>query len=268
MGASDVMGRLALAGVRLSVIGPDKLAAEPREALTDDLRTLIREHKSELLAALVPVERGRELRRQRVMAMLRDDPSKRRAAIFDTEADPGKVICTLAIREVGTCELFIPAEQFDPVGGTPGPRANPMKEFPRKAIPVIVEKDEHASARNFARMVTSPEVAACRVVNKAECKSGIGEEIDVPALLEQLREEAAAVNRGDLSQVEAMLTNQATALQTLFARLSEKGLAAEYLQQYEAYMRMALRAQSQCTRTLEVLATIRTLPSSSPGRRT
>ena len=135
-----------------------------------------------------------------------------------------------------------------------------MEEFPRKAIPVIVEKDEHASARNFARMVTSPEVAACRVINRAENKSGIGEQVDVPAMLEQLRDEAAAVNRGDLSQVEAMLTNQATALQTLFARLSEKGLAAEYLPQYEAYMRMALRAQSQCTRTLEVLAALKNPP--------
>jgi len=48
------------------------------------------------------------------MAMLRDDPTKRRAAIFDIEAGPGQVICTLAIRDVGTCELFIPADQFNP----------------------------------------------------------------------------------------------------------------------------------------------------------
>ncbi len=33
MGASDLIGRLALAGVRLSVLGPDKLAAEPRDPL-------------------------------------------------------------------------------------------------------------------------------------------------------------------------------------------------------------------------------------------
>ncbi len=37
MPASDLIGRLALAGVRLSVIGPGKLAAAPREALTEEL---------------------------------------------------------------------------------------------------------------------------------------------------------------------------------------------------------------------------------------
>jgi hypothetical protein len=52
MGANDLIGRLTLAGVRLSVVGPDKLAAEPREALTEELRTLIRENKATLVAVL------------------------------------------------------------------------------------------------------------------------------------------------------------------------------------------------------------------------
>jgi len=42
MGASDLIGRLALAGVRLARIGEDRIAAEPREALTEELRELIR----------------------------------------------------------------------------------------------------------------------------------------------------------------------------------------------------------------------------------
>jgi len=114
MGASDLLGRLALAGVKLTVLGPDKLAAEPREALTDELRALIRGHKAELIEALAPFERGREIRRQRALAKLAAEPDRQRVAIFDPDADPASVLCTLAIRGVGTCELRIPRAKFDP----------------------------------------------------------------------------------------------------------------------------------------------------------
>ena len=86
MGASDLLGRLALAGVKLSTDGA-QLIAEPRAALTDELRTLIRDHKPELLAALSPIERGRELRRQRALAELAKHPDKDRWAIFDSDVD-------------------------------------------------------------------------------------------------------------------------------------------------------------------------------------
>ena len=114
MGASDLIGRLALAGVRLARIGEDRIAAEPKDALTDELRTLIRQHKPELLAALEPVDRGRELRRQRVLAKLKEEPGKQRAVIFDTDFDRDSVLCTVAIRDVGTCELRIPRDRYDP----------------------------------------------------------------------------------------------------------------------------------------------------------
>ena len=70
MGASDLIGRLAIAGVRLARIGEDRIAAEPKDALTDEFRTLIRQHKPSA-GALEPVDRGLELRRQRVLAKLK-----------------------------------------------------------------------------------------------------------------------------------------------------------------------------------------------------
>ena len=114
MGASDLIGRLALAGVKLARIGEDRIAAEPREALTEELRELIRQHKVELLSALEPADRGRELRRQRVLAKLKAEPDKQRVAIFDPDFDRDFVLCTLAIRDVGTCELRIPRDHYDP----------------------------------------------------------------------------------------------------------------------------------------------------------
>ena len=61
----------------------------------------------------------------------------------------------------------------------------------------------------------------------------------------ELRRQAEAANRGDLKNAEAMLMNQATALQSLFARLAERAMGCDQVVPFEANMRMALRAQSQ-----------------------
>jgi len=114
MVASELIGRLALAGVKLTLLGPDKLAAEPREALTDELRDFIRANKAALIEALKATDRGHERRRQRVLAKLEAEPGRARVAIVDAEADRDAVICTVAIRNVGTCELRVPRDRFDP----------------------------------------------------------------------------------------------------------------------------------------------------------
>lgn len=136
----------------------------------------------------------------------------------------------------------------------------PSKNYPRKTVPVYEGKTDQEFGRNYAAMLTAPELAAYRVINGAEYKSGLGDQIDVPTLLEQLRDSAAAVNRGSLAQAEAMLMNQSTALQSLFARLAERGMSCNDAAPFEANMRMALRAQSQCRATLETLATIKNPP--------
>jgi len=51
--------------------------------------------------------------------------------------------------------------------------------------------------------------------------------------------------------------NQATALQTVFARLVERGMGCTEIAPFEANLRMGLRAQSQCRATLETLAAIK-----------
>ncbi len=103
-----------MAGVRLSILGPDRLGAEPRAAVTDELLALIRANKPVLLAALISLERGQPARRRRALAALDEAADEKRAAIFDIDADPGDVVCTLAIRDVGTCELRMPQDRYDP----------------------------------------------------------------------------------------------------------------------------------------------------------
>lgn len=57
-----------------------------------------------------------------------------------------------------------------------------------------------------------------------------------------------------------MLMNQATALQSLFARLAERGMGCDHAPAFEVNMRMALRAQLQCRASLETLAAIKSPP--------
>ena len=104
----------------------------------------------------------------------------------------------------------------------------------------------------YNRMAVSPSWAAMRVLRMTE-QPGVLDKMDLPALIRLLREQAQVVNGGNLEQAEGMLINQAVALQSLFARLVELGMSAEVLPQYEAHMRLALRAQAQCVNTLRVL---------------
>src|SRR5215831_17368141 len=74
---------------------------------------------------------------------------------------------------------------------------------PRKQVLCHQGKTEEESERILAALVTSPDLAACRVINSAEAKSGLGKEIDLPHLMAELRRHGDAVNRGDLAQSEA-----------------------------------------------------------------
>jgi hypothetical protein len=119
--------------------------------------------------------------------------------------------------------------------------------------------DPKETARNYAKLLTSPQLAAYRVIAAAETKN-MTDSLDVPTLVQALKDQGAAAIRNDLSQAEAMLINQATALQSLFARMAERATSTEYLTSFETFMRVALKAQAQCRATLETLAAIKNPP--------
>jgi len=140
------------------------------------------------------------------------------------------------------------------------PKAAKPETLVRKSIECKASAtDPQVTAKNYAKLVTSSELAAYRVIASNEHKD-MHTHIDVPTLVQTLKDQGAAANRNDLSQAEAMLMNQATALQTLFARMAERATGAEYMPNFEIFMRVALKAQSQCRATLETLAAIKNPP--------
>ena len=56
------------------------------------------------------------------------------------------------------------------------------------------------------------------------------------------------------ARAEAMLTTQAHTLDAIFNNLARRAINAEYMDNLEKYLRLGLRAQSQCRATLEALA--------------
>ncbi|MBN9625687.1 MAG: hypothetical protein ABS39_04725 [Acidovorax sp. SCN 65-28] len=137
--------------------------------------------------------------------------------------------------------------------------APPIQRLNRKTVPCINGGTSEETALNFANLMISPEMGSFRVITNRERRELI-DQLDTPALIEALRQQTQAVHKGDLRAVEAMLMNQATALQSLFVKLTETGLQADLLRQQETALRLALKAQSQCRATLETLANIKNPP--------
>ena len=112
-----------------------------------------------------------------------------------------------------------------------------------------------------AKAVLGPTFASAITAGQWS-KSYGGGQLSLMATVNALEASAARVNRNDLTEVEARLMAQATALDTLFAELSRTAARNihEYPSAFELYMKLALKAQNQCRMTLETLATIKNPP--------
>lgn len=112
----------------------------------------------------------------------------------------------------------------------------------------------------LARVAASPHASAATTVTRySEADWG---ELDLTTLVDVLKEQANTIKDGDLSNIEAMLASQATALNVMFAELARRAAInmGEYMGAAETYLKLALRAQSQCRATLETLAAIKNPP--------
>lgn len=111
----------------------------------------------------------------------------------------------------------------------------------------------------LARMTLRPSVNAAAVMVSYGKPLGI-EEDDIGALVDRLGDDVKDVWAGDMKRAEAMLFGQAHALQAIFMNLARRATTQEYMKHWEAYLRMAMKAQNQCRMTLETLATIKNPP--------
>lgn len=114
-------------------------------------------------------------------------------------------------------------------------------------------------AASTARMVTSPTV---RGAVTAQAFSKTFGETDLAALIEVLADQNKSARNGDLARAENMLMTQAHTLDAIFNELARRAASnmGEYMNAMDRYLRLALKAQSQCRATLETLVTIKNPP--------
>jgi hypothetical protein len=79
----------------------------------------------------------------------------------------------------------------------------------------------------------------------------------VTSLDTEMRASADVVAAGDLGMLERMLAKQAITMDTMFASLAERANRQGHLKAMETFLRLALKAQSQCRATAEALALIK-----------
>src|SRR6266542_4233666 len=132
------------------------------------------------------------------------------------------------------------------------PQVNkPAKPDP-KAIRVVASPGDDPAAL-MARCLTRPSVQAAVTIQEFADRKG-ETELTVNALIDELQSHCDTAHAGNLAREEAMLTAQAHTLDAIFNALARRAVGQEYLAQYEAFMRLALKAQSQCRATVEALA--------------
>ena len=112
----------------------------------------------------------------------------------------------------------------------------------------------------LVRNVLRPSVRAA--VTTRDFSKMFGE-LDINTLVNELAAQAKSVNNGELQRPEAMLIAQAHTLEAIFHELARRAALnmGEYIGAAETYMRLALKAQSQCRTTLETLSVIKNPPA-------
>jgi hypothetical protein len=123
------------------------------------------------------------------------------------------------------------------------------------AVQLVLKPGEDQALKTAQTYLRPTVQAACTV--RAFNKGKENEGPELAGLIAELSLQVKAVNDGNLKRAEGMLIAQAHSLDTIFGNLARRANAQEYLTQFETYLRLALKAQSQCRATLETLATIK-----------
>ena len=119
-------------------------------------------------------------------------------------------------------------------------------------------KPEETPAAAIAEMVVSGLVT--NAVAALQFSKAFGD-VDLTACVAKLQAAVDRIHRGDLREAESLLTAQAVTLNTMFIHLANLGAKTEYVDKFERYLRLALKAQGQCRATLETLAEMKNPPT-------
>lgn len=129
-----------------------------------------------------------------------------------------------------------------------------MKAKKDPSAMVLEQRQDESDEQSMARAVLGPSLQSAITVREYGKSFG---ELNLMSLVDELRSQIGRTIDGNLERAEAMLTAQAHTLDAIFSNLARRAVNAEYLPHFDTYLKLGLRAQSQCRATWETLAAIK-----------
>ena len=132
---------------------------------------------------------------------------------------------------------------------------------PRPNVVNMVASMGEAPSHTVARCLLDPATGAAHTLNGIYKEAS--PDADINGFVAELQAQANAASNGNLVRSEAMLLTQGHTLDALFHSMvgrSRACSASGNTAKAEIYMRLALKAQSQCRATIEALADIKNPP--------
>jgi hypothetical protein len=123
----------------------------------------------------------------------------------------------------------------------------------------LSKKEGVEEALSIARAVLRPTIQSASTLKMYEKKFG---ELGLTELVEALSEQTDMAVSDNSDRAVAMLTAQAHTLDAIFNNLAQRAALnlGEYLGTVETYLKLAMRAQSQCRSTWEAVSAIKHPP--------
>lgn len=138
--------------------------------------------------------------------------------------------------------------------------ANKMKCNQKHTFQVDEDKSK-TEGKQLAEVYLSPTTLNTLTIRNFT-KGVFDKELNISDAVEVLKEKVKQVNANDTATLEATLTAQASALDAIFNEMARRAALnmGTHLHATESYMRLALKAQSQCARTIEVISNMKNPP--------
>jgi len=136
----------------------------------------------------------------------------------------------------------------------------PAKKRDPRVLEVQIKNKEQSREAMLAEIAYDPAARSLSAAN-GFIKGTMGEQ-PITESLGALMAQITEVRSGNLQSAERTLVAQANTLDAIFNELARRSALnmGEYINAAERYMRLALKAQSQCRATLETLSAIKNPP--------
>jgi hypothetical protein len=131
---------------------------------------------------------------------------------------------------------------------------------PNTKIKAPVKSDQNGKSNDFTFAEIGLSAPTLNAITSRHFTKSILGETHLIETINVMKDKVSKVNAGDLSELEATLTSQSVALDTIFNDLAKRAIHSDTMSKLEVYMRLSLKAQSQCARTIEVLAAMKNPP--------